>query len=1352
MRKLHFAIFVCVVLILLALIWATPMGTKPGSAASAASSQQSPSKGKIRTGADAATLAVRDAGNQLIRIATRNEEDREAARELGTVVEDYGTFVIVAVSRAMVHGKTFEQADKIETGIHLPGFSFEPLTESAERAFAGINGMVKPTGDGGDYYIVQFAAPARDEWLAELRAAGAEVLQYVPHQAFFVYSSREAMATIENHPRVRWTGVFHPLYKLSPQMRQLALTQSATGSNIGQFDIVVFKQASLESAATTVSDFGARIKHRIVLPGNYFNVIRVEMDAGLILPVMQIPGVITIDPYIQPTKEDERAAHIVAGNFTNNTTISGPGYDSLTQFGVDGTNVTVAVVDDGVGIPGDGGFYITSGNAVNAPLRGAAAGALGHGHLNATIIAGDLPFSSLLDPTGHNYGLGVARKSHIINVPLLRGTYNGSEADTCNDTVTTSGPNGVTGFISNNSWGAGLNGNSYDSLAAQYDGFVRDSSFASTIDPLVIVFSAGNQGTSGLTRPKVAKNVITTANSENLRPELTSSANNLDDLASSSSRGPASDGRIKPDITAPGTGVSGGRSGTDTLFGNIDAHHRWSTGTSHAAPQIAGAAALFTQFWKNGNGDSNPSPALVKAAILNGGQEMSGANVSASIPNGAEGWGRLNLKNVLNTGVGIKYVNQTAGLTTNGQEFVYNGTIATDMRHFRATLVWTDPPGVSNPALVNNLDLEVTVGATTYKGNVFSGGLSASGGSADTINNVENVWLATGVTAGTPVTVRVRATALNGDGILGDADTTDQHFALVVFNFNEGPVCEFTLNPTSANYTAAGGSDSVSVMTDVACNWSASSNNSWIQIGGTPVGPGNGSVNYSVSANSGPARNGSMTIAGLSFPVTQASGCTAITVSPGTLPNGDVGIPYSQNLMVEGGTPGYTLSVSGNLPTGISLVGTALTGTPTTAGTFAFTIQATDSLGCTGSQSYSVTINNHLQFYPLPRPVRLLDTRAGEPGCDAPGAPVNGGSERTQLARRTCDGVTIPPNAIAITGNVTPVPNSTGFLTLFPSNATRPLVANSNFVAGEIVNNVFTVGLGTDGAFKIFASTTTHVVVDVTGYYAPPSASGLYFHPLPTPIRLLETRANEPGCDTPGAALGGGSTRTQQGRVTCNGVTIPNSALALVGNATVVNPTGTGFLTLFPSNATQPVVSNGNYVGGDIVNTPFTVGLGADGAFKIFTTQTTHVVVDVLGYFSPDATDANGAGLQFYSLATPVRLLDSRVNEPACNTPGAAFAGGTEYSQQARGTCGGQTIPTTALAVVGNVTTVNPVGGFLTLWPSNVARPLIATSNFATGQIANRHFTVGLAPDGTFKLYSLGTTHLVIDLSGYFAP
>ena len=65
---------------------------------------------------------------------------------------------------------------------------------------------------------------------------------------------------------------------------------------------------------------------------------------------------------------------------------------------------------------------------------------------------------------------------------------------------------------------------------------------------------------------------------------------------------------------------------------------------------------------------------------------------------------------------------------------------------------------------------------------MFSGGSSITGGVADIRNNVEQVWR-TGDTAGTPVTVTVSSAAINGDGALGNADATDQHFALVVYNF-----------------------------------------------------------------------------------------------------------------------------------------------------------------------------------------------------------------------------------------------------------------------------------------------------------------------------------------------------------------------------------------------------------------------------------------------------------------------------------------------------------------------------------------------------------------------------------------
>ena len=675
--------------------------------------------------------------------------------------------------------------------VNLPGGAFEPVASGRGGKIPGGTESLAPGGEG--YHIVQFDKTADDEMLDRLRAAGVEILQYVPNRSFYVYARGGSAATAAASPNVRWVGRLRPEHKVPPVLAaqlNAAKTRRALPGGVaglqmasGQtavFDVAVFKRADLKEVADRIAaSTGGKVRNVIELPGNFFNVVRVEASIDSVTLAAEVDDVFRIDAWSKPTREDERAAQIVAGNYTSATAIDAPGYNPLGQFGVDGTGVTVSVVDDGVGIPGDGGFYITSSNTVNGPLRGASAGANGHGHLNASIIAGDAPFSSL-DAGGYNYGLGVAPKSHIINIPLLRSGYSGTEASTVNDTVATAGPNGVPGFISNNSWGNGTNGNTYDSYTAQYDGFVRDASSAASIDPLLIVFSAGNSGSSGLTRPKMSKNTIAVANLENIRTELSLSANNMDDLNGTSSIGPAADGRIKPDIAAPGTAVAGGRSGTDALFGNIDAAHRWSSGTSHAAPQVAGAAALFTQFWKSGHSGANPSPALVKAALINGALDVSGTGTTIAAPNGSEGWGRVNLKNVLNTGATITYVNETDALSGTGSARVYTGSVAEPARPLRVTLVWTDPPGAADPALVNDLDLEVTAGGVTYKGNVLSGGLSVAGGSADPVNNVENVFLPTGLSG--PLSVRVKAKAINGDGILGNADLTDQHFALVVHN------------------------------------------------------------------------------------------------------------------------------------------------------------------------------------------------------------------------------------------------------------------------------------------------------------------------------------------------------------------------------------------------------------------------------------------------------------------------------------------------------------------------------------------------------------------------------------------
>lgn len=574
------------------------------------------------------------------------------------------------------------------------------------------------------------------------------------------------------------------------------------------------------------------------------------------------------------------------------------------------------------------------------------------------------------------------------------------------------------------------------------------------------------------------------------------------------------------------------------------------------------------------------------------------------------------------------------------------------------------------------------------------------------------------------------------------------------------PACNYSILPSSSAVAAGGGSGAVSVMADAGCNWTATSNAPWITIPGGNGGTGNGTVNYNVDLNPGAQRVGTMTVAGQTFTVTQdATGCPVITVNPATLPNGFTGAAYNQTLTQTGSVSAITWSViAGALPTGLNLSADgALSGTPTATGVFNFTVKATDAGTCMGARAYTVVISgNGLMFYPLAHPVRLLDTRAGQSGCDAPGAAIPGGTSRTQMAAgRTCDGLTIPANASALTGNITTVESGGGYLTLYASDAAQPMAANSNYGPNEVLNNLFTAKLGAgDGAFKIFVTSATHVVVDVTGYFAPPAANGLYFHPLPKPVRLLDTRANFSGCSAPGAPMPGGVDTMLTLPGSCEGVTLPASAKAIAGNITTVNSQGPGFpyLTLFPADATRPLAASSNYLPGQAMNAPFTVGLSATGGFKVYPTTQTDLVVDVLGYYSAEATDVNGAGLLFSALPKPVRLLETRAGYTGCFATGAPLLADIIRTQTARGLCNGEMIAASALAVIGNATVVNPGSGFLTFWPSSAAQPTVAASNFTTGQVFNRHFITGLGGDGAFKISPSVTTDLVIDLSGYFAP
>ncbi|MCU1398016.1 MAG: polysaccharide deacetylase [Acidimicrobiales bacterium] len=401
-------------------------------------------------------------------------------------------------------------------------------------------------------------------------------------------------------------------------------------------------------------------------------------------------------------------------------------------------------------------------------------------------------------------------------------------------------------------------------------------------------------------------------------------------------------------------------------------------------------------------------------------------------------------------------------------------------------------------------------------------------------------------------------------------------------------------------------------------------------------------------------------------------------------------------------------------------------------------------------------VGGELQFYPLAKPVRLLDTRPAHPALVSTGAALTPNQSIALPGHFTIDGITVPLSAQALVGNAT-VDNSAGapagFATLFPSGSDLPLASNLNYVAGTVRPNAFTVGLGVDGQFKLLSSSGGDFIIDITGYYAPPGASGLYFHPLQQPFRLLDTRAGANALVRPGAALGAGQVVGLPGQFSVAGVTVPPSAKALAGNATVDNSANApaGFATLYPGDGALPPTSNLNYAPGVIAPNAFIVGLGQDGTFNLYSQSGGDFIIDITGYFD----NVPSGGLVFTPLAVPVRELDTRPGQPASIHPGHVTDAAGTLNLPGAFTYAGVTIPSVATALVGNATvdnTVNAPGGFATLYPGGAPFPLASNLNYSSGTVAPNAFIVGVGANGSYNLFSQSATNFIIDISGYFAP
>lgn len=497
---------------------------------------------------------------------------------------------------------------------------------------------------GWPHHLVQLAGPPIEAWVKQIEARHVEVVEPVSGYAVFVYATDAAVAALRDLPFVVWTGPFKPAYRV----------RSAAAEDVEYLSIGVYPSSEAEAVRAEIEAAQGRIVGESRQPATYGGEYAVFRAQGVAIEVVaRVPHVRWVEA-VPPSKLDgERESQIVAENLDGAAppaTAPVPGYQSwLAQVGVDGTDVVIAIVDSGVDANADNN---NAAVVAHVDLRGRqvafidySAGAavtdtVGHGTHVAGIALGNAASGQAeAAPANFLWGQGVAPGARYVTQNALHNSVYPRPAFAT--LATDSARNGAD--VMNNSWGAGSNGgDGYVAECREVDLAVRDADASGpALQPLAVVFSAGNAGgrPRSITQPHESTNAIVVGSSLNARPGEGFPADDLRGIAGTSSRGPAMDGRILPTIVAPGTNVPSALSHTSAFppipgTGTPDPgnpavtinRYTSQSGTSMSAPLVAGACGVLIEWWRNRTGGKTPSPAMLKALLVNSAENLAGGD------------------------------------------------------------------------------------------------------------------------------------------------------------------------------------------------------------------------------------------------------------------------------------------------------------------------------------------------------------------------------------------------------------------------------------------------------------------------------------------------------------------------------------------------------------------------------------------------------------------------------------------------------------------------------------------------------------------------------------------------------